>query len=201
MIPINTHFLEKNIKSWSYLEREELILKSNEFRKKISWRRSLLPEYNFADYTCLQKAKIDLIKYVIDNKIADFDPNYYGWIDFSYIRKIRHLTRDLKFHFDPLKTDQVHFIYHLEPIKRDLENIIVEIVEVSKIQGGFFFGSKNKMLEYEKRFHKAVDHLYNLGLATDDQAIFVIFLFKFFSIVFTFFFFSNIPISPKKIQT
>jgi hypothetical protein len=169
IVPIDDGFLNKNIKSWSYVEQERKIMNS-ELYKRVIFHRKHCPETHIPEYTCVNHAKIDYIKYAIENILND-DVKYVGWIDFGYIRKSKDMPHDKVFVYDKLKNNHINMIYNNQIDEFDSDPYFTLIFAPEKILGGFLFGSKENLLKYWETYHNTVQKLHRIGIADDDQAI------------------------------
>lgn len=171
IIPIDDDFLTKNIESWNYRETEEKIMNS-ELYKRIIKHRSHCPETNNANYTCINHAKIDFIKYAIDNNIADFSPTYYGWVDFGYIRDTNNLPNDRCFTLNNLyRNDNVYYLQLNEVGEFGSDPYYNLIYAPEIVSGGFFIGSRSSLLTYSDMYKNALKSMHSINIADDDQAV------------------------------
>jgi hypothetical protein len=172
IIPIDDAFLRENIKSWSYIERERSIMNSELYKRVISHRKSC-PETHVPEYTCINHAKIDFVKYAIENIVNGDgdDTKYVGWVDFGYIRKLSDMPSDKVFVYDALKNNHVNMIFNNDIDEFDSDPYFTLIFAPEKITGPFWFGSKEALLKYWEKYHATVQKLHNIGVADDDQAI------------------------------
>jgi hypothetical protein len=171
IIPVDDAFLRTNIKSWSYVERERNIMNSELYKRVISHRKSC-PETHIPEYTCINHAKVDFVKYAIEHIVdGDGDIKYVGWVDFGYIQKLTNMPSDRVFVYDKLKNDQVNMIFNNDVDESDSDPYFTLLFAPEKITGGFWFGSKTAFLKYWEKYHATVQKLHNIGIADDDQAI------------------------------
>ena len=163
---------KNNIESWKYYEDINNILKCEKF-KKLTEKRSKndIETYN-AEYLCVTFSKIDFIKLTIDKKL--FNTDYYGWIDFGFIKDTKFIPEDNIIKIRSLDENFVHFVSF------DFKNNIYNqnrqnLIQNGKvfIPGGFFIGNMIKMIEFNNIFHKTVKSYLREKIIDDDQSIFV----------------------------
>ena len=166
LIPINIHFLEENIYSWKQIHRERLIMDSPYFKKMIDHRKKF-PECNFAEYTIINHSKIDFICYVIEKNLSK--KTIFSWVDFGFFSKIENIPTNLldvtKFNLDRINYSLINPI---NAIDFDINFTLKYAPE--KIGGFFFLGTKFKMIEYQKLYHKVLHFFqYIVCFCDDDQ--------------------------------
>ena len=139
--------------------------------KRVIHHRSQCPETHIPEYTCINHAKIDFIKYTIENIV--YDTTYFGWVDFGYIRKTTDMPGDRTFQHELLKNNYVNMIYNNAIDENDSDAYYTLIFAPEKITGPFWFGSKEKLVQYWHLYHQTIQKLHKIGVADDDQAIMV----------------------------
>jgi len=141
---------------------------------RLTEKRGDVPEIKVPEYNCINHAKVDFVKYAIDNNIADFNPNYYGWIDFGYIKDPnKSIPKNGNVTFNVIKNNYVNFVYNNDVIDSDGDFVNTLVNPRDTITGPFWFGSKNKILEYHTLYHNRLSVLHQNGIADDDQAVMV----------------------------
>ena len=81
LIPINEDFMEKNIRSWRYIEREATIMRSAIYQERIKFRPfQNTPETKFPKYNCLMHSKIDFIEYAMQLKAVQVNSFWFTYV-------------------------------------------------------------------------------------------------------------------------
>jgi hypothetical protein len=166
LISINEDFMKK-LHCWKSLDKEKEIMNSEEF-KKIIKDRNQCPECIYPKYTLINHSKIDLICWIINNKISDF--NYYSWVDFGFFGKSReHIPKKLM-NINEFMLDKVNIML-VKSINEKDKDIYYTLKEApEKVGGFFFFGRKDKLIEFQKLYHSILYWFqYELKIADDDQ--------------------------------
>ena len=165
IIAINDNFLS-TLPMWKTADIEQEIMNNEEFKKKLGVRREF-PEHNYSKYTLINHCKIDLIAKAID---MDFSKNnYYAWVDFGFFKLHDNIPCKL---LDINKFEKEKINYTLiNPINENDNDVNYNLMYAREKIGGFFFlGSKEKMIEYQKVYHKGLDVFQKiLSIADDDQ--------------------------------
>lgn len=174
LIPINKSWLNENIFAYSLLEKENEIMNSDEFKNLIS-HRIHHPECCKAEYNIIQHAKIDFIIDTIKNNYSTAE--YYAWSDFGYLINDYALPTsylDLK----KFNRSKINFC-GINPLK-DMYNDVFYIVKNAPdlLGGGFFFGHKDKLYEYQEMYHDICKYFHSLNIVDDDQHIMLQCIFK-----------------------
>jgi hypothetical protein len=174
LIPINEQWLLDNLWSWSKLEREAEIMQSTKYKTLVSHRIDRnYPENVNPNYTILTHSKIDVVNYVIDNDLTDDE--YLAWVDFGYFYNkvndefLPKSTLDLnKFDLDKVN------LCLINPIEeRDKDIIYTLQYAPEKIGAYFFFANKSKFKEFQESCHRWLDTFQHLGIADDEQGIWI----------------------------
>lgn len=169
VIPINQHFMNKNIWAWKQLDRETAIMESDLFKSLLSNKLEIHPENIYPEYTLINHAKVDFIKYTIDNKLTNC--NYICWIDFGYLaKKIYHPYKLL----DPFKLnlEKINYTKVNNIININIKNPYINLINCPDyISGGFFFGRIDILSKYIELYHKTLKLYHSSWLCDDDQAI------------------------------
>lgn len=171
VVAIDGEFLRNNIKSWGYTEREREIMNDEGYKRAIR-HRNHCPETKYPEYNCINHAKIDFIKYTIENVVSP-EVKYFGWVDFGYVRSTDLMPDDRTFRYEILKNDHVNMIYNNPMDERDRDPVYTLQFAPEKIMGGFWFGSKESLLKYWNIYHEALQSIHSMGIADDDQAVIV----------------------------
>jgi beta-1,4-mannosyl-glycoprotein beta-1,4-N-acetylglucosaminyltransferase len=167
-IPINQAFLENNIHAWKNLNKDHLIINSDEYKKLINHRNS--PETIYSEYNCINHAKIDFLNFALPFIKTDF----ICWSDFGYHSSI--LQNDLKnFPTDILDISKFNIQKINMFVCKEIPNYydpVDTLVNAPDIFTGSFYGLPVSLLsEFQKLYHESVDELYSLGISDDDQHI------------------------------
>ena len=168
LIEIDDEFMERNLHMWKTLPREREIMNSTEFKNKIP-HRIHFPEHSIPEYSLINHCKIDFINYVILNNISDAE--YFCWVDFGFF-KIQDSIPPQFLDLEKLNLDKINYTLIN---KLDFNDISINYTlkhAPEKVGGFFFFGSKKKMIEYQKLYHSMLDYYQNnLKICDDDQAL------------------------------
>lgn len=177
LIKINKDFLNKNILSYSYLERQREILNSEFFKniKKLRLDKGETPEVNIPEYNIINYSKIDFLNYVVDNKIIDQE--YVCWLDFALIKNKDFIPRDKKFYPEIFykNKDQVHLIASSKIAERwhtdnQWYKLFIDIWE--KVHGGLLFSHKDNLKNVKDIIHNEIQSLLSNNIIDDDQVIY-----------------------------
>jgi len=166
IIEIDEKFLQTNFPMWKSLPREREIMESKEYKQLIPHRLHY-PEHHIPEYTLINHCKIDAISYAIQNNLSIAE--YYAWVDFGYFQLEERIPKNF---IDLTKLDLDRINYTLiNPLTKHDNNIHYTIMSAPERFGGFFFfGSREKMLEYQELFHSVLNRFQNeFNLADDDQ--------------------------------
>jgi len=174
VITINENFLTKNILSWSYIEVEEAIMSTHSYQQAILTRpEQLTPETLYPRYNCINHAKIDFIKYVIDHEYSILPTHigYLGWVDFGYI-SIESAVLPFELNSQLLFSDHVSVLntVPIDPLV-DSDPLTVLSLSLAKIHGAFWFGSNSALLRYHTAYHRSLQSMHDVNIADDDQAV------------------------------
>lgn len=164
-----TQDLLSQIKSWSYIETETKIMKSDKYLTLTSHRRHF-PENSIPNYNVVQHCKTDFIKYVIDNNLTN--SKYIAWTDFGFFSNKSKIPNN-KFDISKIIDDKINYCTINNFIPNESLNIYNELVNPHEIIGGFFFMStKEKHLEFNNLYHKVLnEEFYNNNIVDDDQHV------------------------------
>jgi GT2 family glycosyltransferase len=175
IVEIDQDFLQDNFPMWKTIPKERQVMDSNEF-KNIIPERLLYPEHCIPEYTMINHCKIDAISYVINSGLTNAE--YFAWVDFGYFQQKDRITKSF---IDIRKLDLNCINYTLiNPLTEFDKDILYTLINAPERFGGFFFfGSKQKMMEYQKLFHSVLNQFQNeLNIADDDQHIAMVCYFK-----------------------
>lgn len=165
LVLIDTDYLEINSPLWKRIGLEKEIMDSIEFRNKIIGREKC-PETKFPKYTLINHAKIDFI-YIAMKKM---NIDYYCWFDYGYFSNEKFLPNNL-LDINLLDIERINYT-----TIQDIYNIDYNIdytlkFAPDKLCGYFFFGRKDKLLEYRELYHKIHKEFQDLWIVDDDQHI------------------------------
>lgn len=175
VIEIDEPFMLERIPTWRKLNREEEIMKSEQYTKLMTAvGRINYPEHNNPKYTLINHAKVD---FVADAIKTHPDIPYFCWVDFgyfaldtgSYAGKTRVCDRPLDLNrFDLTK---INYVLLNELTKED-SDVLYTLTQAPERIGGFFFlGNRKNLLEYQELFHMIHDAFQKANIADDDQHI------------------------------
>lgn len=165
VISITEQWLSENSWIWRRLPIETEIMAAPVFINIIKHRLHC-PETYIPKYTLINHAKID----IVCHSIPLVDTDYLAWVDFGqfssrHIHKIPNNIMDLsKLDLHKLNICSTNYITEKD---QDIYYTLKEAPEV--INGYFFFGVKQALLEYQQLFHKNLLHFEKLRIADDDQ--------------------------------
>jgi len=159
IIPINKDSLIFISPLWKRLPREREIMESSEYRSSFRHRLSF-PENSVPEYTLINHAKIDFV--VEAQKYSDSP--YFCWVDFGYI-DIPSSPID-----NTLLVDGKVNYNLINPLDdRDRDVLYTMHTAPERIGGGFFWGNKAVLLEYQSLYHHIHERFQKDNLADDDQ--------------------------------
>lgn len=169
IIPINTEWMKENIYAYSQLKQETEIMNSDKFKELVKHRLHH-PECSKPLYNIMQHAKIDFVAYTINNKLSMAD--YYAWSDFGYFQDFSRIPqRELDINkFDLYK---INFQGISALTEKDFDIIYTLTTAPERIGGFFYLGSPEKLLLYQKLYHKVCKDFHNLHIVDDDQHIMI----------------------------
>ena len=168
IIPIDNEFMS-NLPRWKTLDREREIMNNLDFQELLGIRKNYYPEHLHPEYTLITHSKIDFVSWLITNNIVDYE--YYTWVDFGFFKLKENIPKKL-LDINKLNIETVNFplVNQLDMLDQDVIYTVQNAPE--KIGGFFFFGQKDKLLEYQKLYHEVVYWFQNeLNIADDDQHI------------------------------
>ncbi len=175
VIPIDEEFLEINSVLWQRLEQETEIVTSEKYKTQFNHRLQF-PENNNAKYSLINHAKIDFVVYTINNietivKDKDIkDVEYFCWSDFGYFSNKNNIPKQL-LDINKLDINRINYTLINEVHSYDID-IMNTMNNPREVIGGFFwFGRKDKILEYQKLYHQTHKEFQYMWLVDDDQHI------------------------------
>lgn len=164
LISIDNNFMS-NLYCWKTIYKERDIMSNKKFKIFLE-SRITCPEHSFPEYTLINHSKIDLICWLINNT-SEF--NYYAWVDFGFF-KSKDLIPSKLIDINKLQLDKINYTL-INPIDENDKNILYTLKYApEKVGGFFFFGRKDKLLEYQILYHEVFNWFQNdLKIADDDQ--------------------------------
>ncbi|PJG44835.1 hypothetical protein XA39_01025 [Acinetobacter tandoii] len=154
----------------------EKIQVSEEFKKRVSPKQIINPEYWSPDYTLLTNLKPHFVKNAIESNFVT--NNQVAWIDFGYCRDIQTLNgvKEWRYEFDE---DKMH-LFTLKKIPRlNKERVLNAIFENEVfIVGGAAVASKKIWLEFQEIVYSCQLELLNEKIVDDDQGVYLMALLK-----------------------
>lgn len=165
VLPLNKDDLPK----WKYIETEFSIMNDPKFIELLG-NRSGFPEHNYPEYTIINHSKIDIICNIIDNYADIYKNKYFSWVDFGYFSKEQNIPNRL---LDINKLDKTKINYSLiNPVEKQDSDIYYTLRFAPEVVGGFwFFGSREKMKEYQQLYLETYLKFHELKIVDDDQHI------------------------------
>lgn len=152
-----------NIYELSENKKIKNILESEKFKKLVENRNKQDIECYNSDYTNLMHKKVEFIEKAI--KDNHFNTEYYGWIDYGYIRK-----EPLENYFIPKYTNRIVFSQLQNIEKYDFKTCIKD--GKVYISGGFFYGVKDELLHMIDLYDNFLNKFMKQNLVSSDQMIF-----------------------------
>jgi hypothetical protein len=163
LVPIDEEYLRTNSKMWRRLDREKAIMESEHYRK-LMFNRLAYPENHNPKYTLINHIKIDLICHAMSMT----DAEYFSWVDFGFFKLPENIPKNL---LDLQKLDLEKINYTIiNPVNENDKHVMYTMLYApEKIGGFFFFGRRDKLLEYQKLYHDVHLWFQQQNLADDDQ--------------------------------
>jgi hypothetical protein len=148
-----------------YLEKEQNILDSDEFKKKIpKYRLGKNPETWCAKYNLSNHSKVN---YVLDAKRKYPNYKFYSWIDFGYVRdNIENVPRNLQIEKIPEK-----IIYEAFYLPSKIDEIEVLQINDTIMKGSGFIVPNNVVESFHNKYEKKIIHWYNHNISDDDESL------------------------------
>jgi len=158
--------MKQNFYAWNLLDKERDIMNSEHY-KKLTAHRSHCPETYIPEYTLINHCKIDAVSFVLNNAS---NATYFVWVDFGYFQNKDSIPQKL-LDVNKLDKDKINYMLlnYIKSCHGDIVNNIINPYEL--IGGGFFFGSKMRMIEYQQLYHSILNKFQKIELADDDQHI------------------------------
>jgi len=165
IIPINKEVLS-TLHCWSTLDRERAIMESREFQELIPDRLHF-PEHSIPEYTLINHSKVDFIR----EAMKYTDAPYFAWIDFGYFQLPQRIPQRL-LDTTLLNNERINYTT-IQPYQPLYSNILYTLRYAPECIGGFFFfGSREKMIEYRQLYHQVLAMFQEqYAIADDDQHI------------------------------
>lgn len=158
VIYINREWLRNNT-IWSRIDREKEICYNNEFIALTEKVRTF-PEINNYEYTMINHCKID---FIYNSFSPEFD--YYCWVDFGYVSKGSIIAL---LDIEKMVVDKINYCVVNQPCYNKSAHFHL-IVAPEIICGSWFFGRKDKLLEYRCLYHIIHSKFQSANIIDDDQ--------------------------------
>lgn len=174
VIRLTTEFMN-SLHCWSTLDKEREIMNSEMYKKLVSHRLKY-PEHHIPEYTLINHSKVDFVEQAIQMKPT---VDYFCWLDFGFFIDHHKIPNNL---LDLNKFDLQKVTYTLvKPYNSMFGNVLYNLEMAPEcFQGNFFFGHRDKLLEYRNVYHSILHQFQNkYNVADDDQHIAVIAYSKF----------------------
>jgi len=149
-----------------YLDTEQAILDSDEFKRKIPKERlNIKPETWNGKYNLMNHSKVNFVKYA---KAMFPDYSYYSWIDFGYVRNdVNNVPQ--KINISKLPKDKVVFETFYLP-KKQTEEEVLQIDET--IFKGSCFIIPNLLVEtFYNKYENKLLNWYSRNISDDDESL------------------------------
>jgi len=155
-----------------FIDKERVIIASEEYQSKIPQSRKFFPEHIYAEYNLINHSKINFIRHS-----RNLFPNYkfYSWIDFGFGQldngsmeaNYENMPRDITIETLP----ETHIIYCCvkdPPVERLSEDEMLASFNVYFM--GTYFIVPNRLVEdFEKIWYSKLVYWHSLGISDDDQ--------------------------------
>ena len=174
VVSISEEWMKNNIWAWSRLQRESEIMESEYYKQLIPQRIALgYPENINPRYTILTHSKIDFLCHAADSKYTD--NNVFLWTDFGYLS-----DKAVSGGFVPRKhlvsknmvADKVNLCSLSNSIvDQDFDPIYTLKHAHEKLTAGVFGGNESAIREFQEVSHKCLIEMQRLGIADDEQAL------------------------------
>lgn len=182
LVPYGETFLKEHIRSWAYLDTEAAIMQTAQYRE---WtrERNTCPETRDPQYNCINHAKIDFVCHAIHNggfvNRADADYEYYGWVDFGYLKPDEsNRTFPPNGAYAPAPTadwldpHKVTLVANVIPDPAHCTDPVTTLIRAPEwFTGGFWAGGKCALIRYREHYHSALQAMHAANVADDDQAV------------------------------
>ena len=166
LIRCTPEYLSKHIHGWSYLDIEERIIKSDNYKKIVGDRVLKYPENYNPKYTTLTNCKVDFVVHAMSMSNAP----YLCWVDFGYF-KLKENIPERSLDISKLNCSRIN-IQLLQPLDtRDCDIVYTMRYAPERVAGAFVFGPRGRFLEYQQLHHAIHEEFHTLGLVDDDQHI------------------------------
>ena len=165
LVKINNTIMNDISPLWCKLDREEEIMKSDEYRE-IFKKRLHFPENHNPRYTLINHAKVDFMVNALDMTKSKF----LCWTDFGYFKLPSNIPKKL-LDISKLDKDRVNYTL-INPItKKDRCLPYILHYAPEKIGGFFFFGNRDIIKKYQELYHKIHTWFQENNLVDDDQTL------------------------------
>ena len=163
VIRINEKFMLENIPMWKKLDKEREIMASPWYCQTFS-HRLRYPENSNPKYTLINHAKIDFVNHAMNFT----DSQYFCWVDFGYFQLSDRIPKK-PLDINLLDRGKINYTL-INPLTETDSDLMYTMYNApERIGGFFFFGSREKMIEYGSLFHQVHDWFQQHCLADDDQ--------------------------------
>ena len=167
LIPIDRDFMKTHLYSYNQLQREQEIMGSEKFKELVKHRLKH-PECSKPEYNIIQHCKIDFVCHVINNDLTQAE--YLCWSDFGYFQH-PSLVPSSDLDLTKFNLEKVNFVC-VDWLRKEDSNIMYTLTQAPpRVEGGFFLGRRDKLLEYQQLYHKVYNYFHSIGIVDDDQHI------------------------------
>jgi hypothetical protein len=163
LISINEKFMKRNIPMFLTLQKDIEIMASDYYNNIIKHRKSH-PEHCNPYYTTITNSKVDFVAYASTLSKSEF----FAWVDFGYFKNNSLIPNNM-LDINKFDSSKITFTLINKLDEKDSDIIYTLINAHEKIGGMFFFGHRNKMLEYQKLTTNVRKHLQDNNITDDDQ--------------------------------
>jgi len=154
----------KNVDTFydKYLENDQEIIQSDEYKNKIPQHRKFNPEHIYSEYNFVNHNKINFV-YHCSEKYPNY--TFYSWIDFGCIRDLNNMPQNLNLSKLPEKV--IYGCFKI-PTERINEYDMLASDEIY-IQGSSFIIHKKHIENFEKIYENKIIEWQKKCTTDDDQ--------------------------------
>ena len=149
-----------------YLDTEQSILDSDEFKSKIPKERlNIKPETWNGQYNLMNHSKVNFVKYA---KAMFPDYMYYSWIDFGYVRNdVNNVPQNIN--IAKLPKDKVVFETFYLPQKQTEEEVLQ--IDETIFKGSCFIIPNILVETFYNKYENKLLNWYSRNISDDDESL------------------------------
>ena len=176
IVPMDREQMKQRFFSWQQYESMKNIMASPEYIQKVGSRREN-PEALYPEYNCVNHAKIDFLSFVMQQNHWVEPDDILCWTDFGY----HHAVYNQRWNEYPtqvidsrkLDPEKWNFLVHQMPTIEDFDPEYTLAHDRVTLTGGFFGSSVTKLKELVPLYHQCLKELLDMGIADDDQHVYL----------------------------